>query len=731
MQSNLRSSQHPRFQPRGITPTYEQQLIQCAQQRISLIEAGAGAAKTTTLALRVGEALRRGLAPEQILVLVFTPEAAEVFAQRLVFLGVAPRVVRQLAIHTVDQFARAQWARWGEDECPYYEDLASLRSLILQALEDCSQRYSAHYPYLDIRTHEAAISQFYLTQLRLKQSLALMDEDKSLTAEERADLHEVPLSDYLWTKSYEMLRLSAFDEALFRGPYDASYDLACALINSSDTAAALPQYRLIVVDELHDMNATAFTILRALLQHEQAYLVAAGDSDQVIYRHMGADKRYLHEYFELHFEQVAQYQLNHSFRYGPWIALALGAFKNKRLDSALAYDSQLRTISYEPGEQATLLLAEIQRVTNQPQRNLGHCAVILRAMHQSVTVENALLMAGVPYDCHGFIAYLERDEILFVRGLLAIAFGWQAEVPTERLKAMVRALSLFGEAELSPEDIRSAQDDIAQEPGILRHFYEIRMLEKSSPTAAVRNKEAIEWLRAQGADAPAAATLAGLYEHLDIERLAKRIYLDTHQAQIIAQSIKGLWDLAHAQNFNVVQLHQWMVQADGQAQPTARARARHRVQVLCAPQAKGKEFAHVFIPFLERGEFPRADQQAFIEDNLFYVACTRAQAELTLFVPQASEQHSPYVERLQIAESRTQAQAQLAALEARLQRQQRPQAQPATTQERIYIRVPYAQKDEAKALGAYWDPDRRSWYIPHWVEAEPLLQRWPRHKQQR
>src|SRR5690625_120643 len=89
------SRHRPRFVPRGITPTHEQRLIQLSQQRISLIEAGAGAAKTTTLALRVAEALVRGLPPEQILIWVFTHEAVEVFKARLLALGVAPRLVQR------------------------------------------------------------------------------------------------------------------------------------------------------------------------------------------------------------------------------------------------------------------------------------------------------------------------------------------------------------------------------------------------------------------------------------------------------------------------------------------------------------------------------------------------------------------------------------------------------------------------------------------------------------
>ncbi|MEJ7715175.1 MAG: DUF5710 domain-containing protein [Thermoleophilaceae bacterium] len=32
--------------------------------------------------------------------------------------------------------------------------------------------------------------------------------------------------------------------------------------------------------------------------------------------------------------------------------------------------------------------------------------------------------------------------------------------------------------------------------------------------------------------------------------------------------------------------------------------------------------------------------------------------------------------------------------------------------DRIYLDVPYAEKDQAKALGAHWDPHRRQWWAP-------------------
>lgn len=45
-----------------------------------------------------------------------------------------------------------------------------------------------------------------------------------------------------------------------------------------------------------------------------------------------------------------------------------------------------------------------------------------------------------------------------------------------------------------------------------------------------------------------------------------------------------------------------------------------------------------------------------------------------------------------------------------------------TASRRIWLDVPYADKDEAKALGAWWDDDARRWYAPH--PGMTRLERW-------
>lgn len=39
------------------------------------------------------------------------------------------------------------------------------------------------------------------------------------------------------------------------------------------------------------------------------------------------------------------------------------------------------------------------------------------------------------------------------------------------------------------------------------------------------------------------------------------------------------------------------------------------------------------------------------------------------------------------------------------------------------LNVPYAEKDEAKRLGAKWDAARKKWYVPQGVNVEPFS-RW-------
>lgn len=43
----------------------------------------------------------------------------------------------------------------------------------------------------------------------------------------------------------------------------------------------------------------------------------------------------------------------------------------------------------------------------------------------------------------------------------------------------------------------------------------------------------------------------------------------------------------------------------------------------------------------------------------------------------------------------------------------------------LYLTVPFAEKNEAKALGAKWDATARKWYVPHGVDVNLFTPWWP------
>jgi DNA helicase-2/ATP-dependent DNA helicase PcrA len=230
----------PRFTPQGLIPTAEQSAIQLAQNKVVLVDANAGAAKTTTLALRIGEALARNLAPEQILALTFTPEAREVLRRRLLEIGVARAMVERIAVLSFEDFAAWMLDLTDGDHVRQCRDVRALKNYALQAMDYAGERYAGSVDGLELHTHSVALSQFLDVQLNLKATMALDADVEFMGPEEAAELLGVPLTDYLTTLEYERMRLDGGAGAVFRGPFDATYDLACNLHGGGRLAEQFP-----------------------------------------------------------------------------------------------------------------------------------------------------------------------------------------------------------------------------------------------------------------------------------------------------------------------------------------------------------------------------------------------------------------------------------------------------------------------------------------------------------
>ena len=47
-----------------------------------------------------------------------------------------------------------------------------------------------------------------------------------------------------------------------------------------------------------------------------------------------------------------------------------------------------------------------------------------------------------------------------------------------------------------------------------------------------------------------------------------------------------------------------------------------------------------------------------------------------------------------------------------------------TLAHRHYLTCPFGQKEECKALGGRWDPERKAWYVPPGLSLAPFLAKW-------
>jgi DNA helicase-2/ATP-dependent DNA helicase PcrA len=99
------------------------------------------------------------------------------------------------------------------------------------------------------------------------------------------------------------------------------------------------------------------------------------------------------------------------------------------------------------------------------------------------------------------------------------------------------------------------------------------------------------------------------------------------------------------------------------------------------------------------------------EENLFYVAATRAKLRLTLLSPADKERRSPYPARMRLGPT-------AAAAEQAIVRNEAAAKDQAPT--RYYLSASIHEAQQVKALGAKFDWQRKAWYVEPGADLEPF-----------
>ena len=693
----------PRFSPVGFEPTAEQRAIQTHSARYIIAMANAGAAKTTTLALRIAESVKRGVSPDHIVALCFSAEAARVLKMRLIEIGLDDRLARRVRCTTFDEFALQVLRDHEGRETPFlpsFEDVAPhVRSAVTEVQRINAARRNPRELWLP--EHNAPIADFLkiVRQMKAQQISPEIEDDDSVAS--RAEALNVPEGLFALFRQLEKARAGDGDGCAWRTEFDATYDLAM-LLTQGNVPVSLPGYRVVIADELQDMNPATLTCLEHLIEHGRAWFTGAGDFDQVIHRWAGADASFLSARLGANWSGVKRLPLTITFRHGPAMAVATHFLKSKPVESGRDHDARLRLVRCADSEDEAGKLISALLDWQQRSKRLDACAVILRAPHQSIAIENALLRAGIGWRLEGLQSYLLRSEILMLRGVIAFALEDYESIPgVDKRFQVLQALELWQElswgdrrledlktaaaqpelfdaflkgrllppqtladtsaAELSDEaETRAAhrlldqirrlrregQHDEAN--ALLRQQHEAAATIDEAPAqrnARLRLTQALATLRDGPVDEPAHLALGRAVAILDLHGVARRLFIDPATADMVARSVDGFLDAARISKQPLREFAQWLRSAE---EKSAELRKRKTVLLCTVEAAKGQEFDAVMLPGLADGNFPLAGWDRTEEHNRFYVAVTRMRDELTLFAPETDARLSPFVSAMKL-----------------------------------------------------------------------------------
>lgn len=284
-----------------IVPTEEQRRIVDAPLGPLRVEAGAGTGKTATVAMRIAALVTHySIEPEQVLCLTFTNKAAEELSERVrSTLAGSAGPGGEVEVHTYHGFANDLLREFGvlvgvDRNTPVVTPTFA-RQLVQAAL------LAQPFDYLDVTNP-------FLTERVLRLGSALSD---NLLAPEDVKPPPTVSAGEPWLERADMLTvLSIYRREKARlgfADYGDLVTMAYRLVTAHPAVGAVvaARYRALLLDEYQDTNPAQRELLRAIFTNGYP-IMAVGDPDQTIYEWRGASLRNFAD-FTTHFpDQVGE-----------------------------------------------------------------------------------------------------------------------------------------------------------------------------------------------------------------------------------------------------------------------------------------------------------------------------------------------------------------------------------------------------------------------------------------
>lgn len=646
---SLRSLEFPTDHGQPLLLSREQQAILAHEGRSAIVAALAGVGKTTTLACKVVQACRSGQA-QRILVLAYSRSGVAAFHHRLKQL--VREVPPQVQITTVERWA-AQQIRRRDPAARFLADRVALQARVREAHAALCERLAWQPDPLFEQPGDLDLDAFWDFNLSAKKSLLpqrLAEEGMGL-----ASFCEEYLLDYRMAGlffEYERRRIDHCGDPLYYAEGDCSHALASDALQGQ--ALDLPRYDLVVFDEMHDLDPASLQVLRALVGTSGCAFLGAGDFNQHIEAQAWSvfrDK--LHQLDDFLPQATATLALTQSRRFGPQVAKAVNALFNVGLTAAPTRFSTVHQLQHSDDSacidqllqiQASLARATEPAAPGEPPSGSARnpsLTVILRHEQDACALEWAIHRAGKSASFYGFKRFYLQREIALLLGLCYAhgmqALSWKAETSvlgSEILAAFVEGALFYGKGSVAGGDMAdpSSRHTLAQRmAGEMLHNPQIiwRFLsDQSSLQGGQRNFKAfgsfLQLPLALQSDAQ------GLLEQADVWGLFAGVALSQAQSAALRQRLEAFMDCVAG--MTVPDMLAQVAAMATRFERAVRAERGFDFHLSTIEEAKGKEYDHVALPFMEPGRFPATAPHAlaFLERNRLYVAMTRARKKLWL-----------------------------------------------------------------------------------------------------
>jgi len=373
----------------------------------ALVLAGPGTGKTRTLTERIAHLIAaRGVPPGEILAVTFTNKAAGEVRERL-RRTLPPAALAELRVSTFHALGLSllrQYAPQAGRRLPFSILDEQEREELLASLPACPR---GRAPALSALLGAAKRALRAPEEAGDPQAAEVFRQYEGRLAAENA----VDLDDLI---ALPVRILSADPQAL---------------------QAARARARWLLIDEVQDIDAGQYRLLRLLAPDPHSNLFAIGDPDQAIYGFRGADARLIGR-FRLDYPEAAVYALPVSYRCSAAILRASSQVlpgQGRRLLEALEPGVRLR-ISEHPTDrsEAEFVARTIEELLGGVRffsldsrvsggqaelKSFGEVAVLCRLSRQMEALEKALNDHSIPYQKAGELAWFQEEP---ARSLLAI-----------------------------------------------------------------------------------------------------------------------------------------------------------------------------------------------------------------------------------------------------------------------------------------------------------------------